>query len=651
MVKQFNKFQYLAWALIVFFLCLNTYTLYIANLMITSTLVVLMIVVICLNTLLCLWSVRTELSTSNFSFILIIMSFSWIITGFNESMPNYAQQSMISLISFFPPLFLYFINKNINEHQTYPKNYILILILFILALSRELTHFGITKVDSDITFFSNLFLMVIFSYLLYRDNKSQGTLKWKSKELRPILVAALSSIAPFVVVSLIPAVFFSGVFHYLWTLGFVLVLPVVMGYLLNKNNLILHRYWKVSFLTSYFLVLLVLSLAWLVLYLTFDPTILQLVRTSHFFLILGYMIYIGTILYTQYRKKTVEKELSTFREERETLTFYQLKNKLMEQDFQRMSQYWTEKWGITGITLFERDGNESTILFLIDDREKSRGAYSKENKVKVISNQVFLTYEVEVNRAYPFNKEEREGIIAELKEWLDSLVEKEKLLDLKFKIEDRSYTALEKSVYLHEMKMADVYHDMISRYLHDDVQQYIYYLKQMIFSEHSVDRIRQRAENITDELEQSLKLRTIEWMGYPANGKEIDRLVYELSRAIEEHLPAEITLDMDMDVDLFEENPIEIKSLLYRAIKECMINTYKHANAENLIISLKRQSTQWDLSIEDDGVGWNGELNSTTRFGLASLYRQVEAVNGKITIQTAENKGFKIDIRVPVLEE
>lgn len=650
MVKQFNKFQYLAWALIVFFLCLNTYTLYIANLMITSNLVVLMIVVICLNTLLCLWSVRTELSTSNFSFILIIMSFSWIITGFNESMPNYVQQSMISLISFFPPLFLYFINKNINEHQTYPKNYILILILFILALSRELTHFGITKVDSDITFFSNLFLMVIFSYLLYRDNKSQGTLKWKSKELRLILVAALSSIAPFVVVSLIPAVFFSGVFHYLWTLGFVLVLPVVMGYLLNKNNLILHRYWKVSFLASYFLVLLVLSLVWVVLYLTFDPRILQLVRASHFLLILGYVIYIGTILYTQYRKKTVEKELRTFQEEREILTFYQLKNKLMEEDFQRMSQYWTEKWEITGITLSKRDGNELTTLFATDDIKETTRLYPKKNKVIVNLNQGYLLYEVEVNCSYLFNKEERKEIATEIKEWLHSLVEKEKLLELKSKIEDRSYTALEKSVYLRETKLADVYHEMISRYLHDDVQQYIYYLKQMIFSENSVNRIRQRTEMITNELEQSLKLRTIEWMGYPSNEKEIDRLIYELSQALEEHLPTDITLDMDIDVDSFEESPIEIKSLLYRAIKECMVNTYKHSNAKNLIIFLEKQTTQWYLRIEDDGIGWNGDLNSTTRFGLASLYRQVEAIGGEVMIKTANNKGFKVDIRVPEVE-
>ncbi|WP_186806668.1 sensor histidine kinase [Marinilactibacillus psychrotolerans] len=579
------------------------------------------------------------------------MSFSWIITGFNESMSVYVQQSMVSLISFFPPLFLYFINQNISEHKpSTNKSCIWILILGLLAVLREFSRFEILTVDSNVFFFSNLLLMLFFSYKLYNDNKNQGTLKWKSKEVRLILVAALSSIAPFIVVSLIPAVFFNGVFHYLWTLGFVLVLPVVMGYLLNKNNLILHRYWKVSFLSSYFLVLLLLGLILVILYLSFNPSVMQLIRGSHFFIILGYFIYIGSMLYTQYRKKAVEKELSTFQEERETLTFYQLKNKLLAQDFQRMSQYWNEKWKIAGITLFERDGNELTILFTNENIGAEKGKFSENNNVRSFINRNVLSYEVEINRSYPFSKEESEEIIREIKKWLHYLIEKEELLNLKSKIEDRSYTALEKSLYLREMKSVDVYHDMISRYLHDDVQQHIYYLKQMVFSENSVNRIRQRTEKITNELEKSIKLRTIEWMGYPSNRKEIDRLVYELSQALEEHLPTDITLDMDIDVDSFEESPIEIKSLLYRAIKECMVNTYKHSNAKNLVILLEKQMTHWYLRIEDDGIGWNGDVNSTTRFGLVSLYRQVEAIGGEVMIKTANNKGFKVDIRVPEVE-
>ena len=69
-----------------------------------------------------------------------------------------------------------------------------------------------------------------------------------------------------------------------------------------------------------------------------------------------------------------------------------------------------------------------------------------------------------------------------------------------------------------------------------------------------------------------------------------------------------------------------------------------------MVIFLEKQPTQWYLRIEDDGIGWNGDLNSTTRFGLASLYRQVEAIGGEVMIKTAINKGFKVDIRVPEVE-
>lgn len=653
MIKQLNKIQYLAWILVGIYLSISSYTFYIAHNdgLLSPMLLIIMIIVLCLNVLLSLWTVRTKISSSNFSFILIIMSFSWIITGFNNSMPNYVHRSMVLVISFFPPLFLHFIIQNISEVKyAKMKNSIFMLILSVFSMLREFTRFGILNIRSDIFFFSNLFLMLFFSYIIYRENKNQGTLKWKSKEVQLILITAFCSIAPFILFSLIPGLFFIGTFRYTWTLGFVLLLPLVMGYLLSKNNLILHRYWKISFLTSYFLIVLVLGLIWWTLYVSFNPTMIQLIRASHLLLILGYVVYIIALLYTQHRKKTVENELSTFQEERETLTFYQLKNKLLEWDFSQTSKYWKEKWNLAEVTLFKRVESESTILFASNDTKESRERHSKMDDIKATSNQEMSPYEIQVNRTSPFSKEERDEITLKLKEWLHSLVEKEKLLDLKYKIEDRSYTALEKSVYLREMKLADVYHDMISRYLHDDVQQYIYYMKQMIFLEKSVGTIRKRTESITKNMEQSIKLRTIEWMGYPTNGKEIDRLVYETSQALEEHLPSGIILDMDIEVDSFENDTRETKSLLYRAIKECMINTYKHAQAKNLFISMNKKQQQWYLSIEDDGVGWNGDLNSTTRFGLASLYRQVETLGGEVIIRTAKNKGFKIDIRVPELE-
>lgn len=425
-----------------------------------------------------------------------------------------------------------------------------------------------------------------------------------------------------------------------------------MGHLISKHNLIIYRYWKLSFFTSFCIVLIILSLIWGILYLTISPSILELIVIAHFLLFIGFLIQTGIILYTNYKKNLIQKRMNFLHEERETLTFYQLKNKLMEYNFSLGNKYWTEKWEITNSTLYQKE--EHGLVVLLKNRENETFNINTNHKVmkqKLTVSENSLPYIIELYRIRPFTEHEEKEIFDEITTWLTFLIEQEQLLNLKYKMEDRIYTSLERSTYLREMRLADVYHNMISQYLHDDIQQYIYYIRHIVFSEESLIDIRKHIKDITKDMENSIKLKTIEWTGYPNNEKEIDQLIFELSIALEEYFPSNIALDMDIDVDAFEQNNTANKQILYRIIKEAIINSYKHANATYLLISLKKNIKKWHLIIEDDGEGWESDINSTNRFGLASIYRQVKTNGGQIDITTAKNKGFKINIHLPEMEE
>src|SRR4030042_1280045 len=47
----------------------------------------------------------------------------------------------------------------------------------------------------------------------------------------------------------------------------------------------------------------------------------------------------------------------------------------------------------------------------------------------------------------------------------------------------------------------------------------------------------------------------------------------------------------------------EIKVLLFRSVRELMINIVKHAQARNARVTIRRESDDVSIAVEDDGVG------------------------------------------------
>lgn len=90
--------------------------------------------------------------------------------------------------------------------------------------------------------------------------------------------------------------------------------------------------------------------------------------------------------------------------------------------------------------------------------------------------------------------------------------------------------------------------------------------------------------------------------------------------------------------------------LVYRSIKELAMNTVKHAKATMLKVDLKQNKEMLEVSIEDNGVGFDYELTKTNRkgYGLFSVQERVSDMGGAMTIDSKPGGGTKINIKVPL---
>ncbi len=90
----------------------------------------------------------------------------------------------------------------------------------------------------------------------------------------------------------------------------------------------------------------------------------------------------------------------------------------------------------------------------------------------------------------------------------------------------------------------------------------------------------------------------------------------------------------------------------YRILQEGLTNITKHAQANNVSVSLKRDGDDWVLRIADDGVGMDGaRRHNPTAHGLLSMRERMRALGGKFNVDSRPGHGTVVEVRAPVEKE
>ncbi|MBL8056507.1 MAG: GAF domain-containing sensor histidine kinase [Anaerolineales bacterium] len=97
------------------------------------------------------------------------------------------------------------------------------------------------------------------------------------------------------------------------------------------------------------------------------------------------------------------------------------------------------------------------------------------------------------------------------------------------------------------------------------------------------------------------------------------------------------------------------QGVLFYITEEAVNNARKHAQAEHIWVRLKASRDMLTLEIQDDGVGFNvgavdAEYDRRGSLGMVNMRERAEILSGAVKIDSAEGKGTRITVLVPLSE-
>ena len=92
-----------------------------------------------------------------------------------------------------------------------------------------------------------------------------------------------------------------------------------------------------------------------------------------------------------------------------------------------------------------------------------------------------------------------------------------------------------------------------------------------------------------------------------------------------------------------------VAKTIYRIVQESLTNIFKYAEATQVYINLRTTSEELNLTVKDDGKGFDLEQNSSG-FGIRGMQERVATVNGQFQLTTSPGKGCCIEVKIPNLK-
>ncbi len=97
----------------------------------------------------------------------------------------------------------------------------------------------------------------------------------------------------------------------------------------------------------------------------------------------------------------------------------------------------------------------------------------------------------------------------------------------------------------------------------------------------------------------------------------------------------------------------DVRMLLFRNVRELLINVIKHSHASKVKVCIRRVDDSIEITVKDNGIGFNpAEAKTmaakTAKFGLFSIRESVEQLGGRFEIESKPDAGCKATIAVPL---
>jgi signal transduction histidine kinase len=194
----------------------------------------------------------------------------------------------------------------------------------------------------------------------------------------------------------------------------------------------------------------------------------------------------------------------------------------------------------------------------------------------------------------------------------------------------------------------------LARELHDSVTQILFSINLIALSLGRLwKRNPERAARTTDELQRLTRgalseMRTLlrELRPQIIAATELSILLKQLSDGVS----ARHDIPVEVEVGQLCEIPPEVHVALYRIAQEALSNITKHAEASQVAVKLACDDAAVQLTVTDDGQGFDLDDVPAENMGLAIMRERADAIGAAMTISSRPGAGTSIVVAWPVLE-
>jgi len=136
--------------------------------------------------------------------------------------------------------------------------------------------------------------------------------------------------------------------------------------------------------------------------------------------------------------------------------------------------------------------------------------------------------------------------------------------------------------------------------------------------------------------------------------------LYELGldAAVREYLNEEIQDKHGIEVEFEDGAPRgclddDVCAIVYRAVRELLINVVKHAQARHVKVSIRTEGDHVRVNVIDDGIGFKVPTEAfgsgkSAGFGLFSIRERLSYLGGSVEIESEPGKGARITLAAPM---
>ena len=225
------------------------------------------------------------------------------------------------------------------------------------------------------------------------------------------------------------------------------------------------------------------------------------------------------------------------------------------------------------------------------------------------------------------------------------------LVKLKKEAEEQMFNLVNKQ-HLKVTQARENEQNRIAKELHDNIMNKIYAIRLQlgILNQKTDDEsCQKRMQNIEELQILELEIRRI------SHNLKVDELhkkigFYELLVELiqTENRIGKTKFELKTDTQInWNGIPTLLKVNLYRILQETLTNVVKYAQAQNCIITITKEVNGIQITIHDNGIGFN--VNETKKgIGMKNIFERVKELNGKIELKSDKKSGtqYKISLKI-----